>query len=229
MKGNKETFTENKTFHKEYTKSEFLFLKMLHGSTGLVIGLTPDHKYITMPHDHVISIDTIPQKRRSNINHIIIENIPFILKQVSLLNQLGIYYSDCMQFLYHDNKMYLIDMDTAFFHDSEPCYNNYDLLLNFLTAFNIDSSIISKSLYYLELFRTEDIEWTFYNDSEKELYNKWNKPDMIKNHVYYSRNDRMIQGKFENIQITLDHGTVCITENILSPENMNEWELIKIA
>ena len=85
MQGNKHTFTDNKTFYKEYTKNEFLFLKMLHGNTGLIINtITHNNKeYITMPADHVISIDTIPKKRRNNIKHIIIKNIPFILEQIS--------------------------------------------------------------------------------------------------------------------------------------------------
>ena len=35
MKGNKKTFIENNFFYKEYSKNEFLFLKMLHGIDGL--------------------------------------------------------------------------------------------------------------------------------------------------------------------------------------------------
>jgi hypothetical protein len=53
MKGDKITFIDGKTFYKQYTKNEFLFLKMLHGSTNLEISITPDKQYITMPKGNV--------------------------------------------------------------------------------------------------------------------------------------------------------------------------------
>jgi len=119
MQGNKTTFIKGNTFYKEYTKNEFIFLKMLHGETGLPINLeiVDEKQFITMPKGHVISIDTIEKSKRNSISlrNIIAKNIPFILKQIALLNQLGIYYSDCLQFLLYNNRLYLIDMDTAFF------------------------------------------------------------------------------------------------------------------
>ena len=117
MNGNKITFTKDKIFYKQYSKNEFLFLKMLHGTTGLEIGITADKQYITMPKGNVISIDTIPKDKRNNagIQSIIRKNIPFMLEQINLLNNLGIYYSDCLQWLYYNNRLYLIDMDAAEF------------------------------------------------------------------------------------------------------------------
>lgn len=231
MLGNKKTFTIDKTFYKEYSKNEFLFLKMLHGSTNLNISITEDKQYITMPKGNVISIDTIPKEKRNSpsLQHIIIKNIPFMLEQINLLNSLGIYYSDCLQWLYHDNKLYLIDMDIASFTKIDTFHNNYDLLINFLSAFNIDSTTITESLHYLELFQTEDIEYTFYNNEEIKLYNQLNIPSMVKNHIYYSSNRRHVQAPINNIHIYGSTGNMVITENILNPEIIEEWELIKIV
>ena len=231
MNGNKTTFIKDKIFYKQYSKNEFMFLKMLHGSTGLQIGITDDKKYITMPAGNVISIDTIPKNKRNNagIKSIIIKNIPFMLEQINLLNNLGIYYSDCMQWLCHDNRLYLIDMDAAYFTTIDNNYNNHDLLINFLNLFNIDTSIITESRYYLTLFQTEDIEWTLYNDTEKKLYNSLNIPNMPKNHVYFSNNQRHIQINIQNIHVYGESGNMIITEYILNPEVCNEWELLKVV
>lgn len=228
MNGNKTIFIKDKMFYKEYTKNEFYFLKMLHGSTGLNIELTADHQYITMPAGHVISIDTIKKKDRHKVKHIITKNIPFMLQQISLLNNLGIYYADAMQWLYHNNKLYLIDMDVAYFTKIDYDYNNYDLLYCFLSAFDIDCTWISDSMYYLQLFQETDIEWTFYSESEKELYNKLNIPSMQKNHVYFSHNRRHIQLPIKNIHVYGESGNMIITEHILNPEVVKEWELIRI-
>jgi len=230
MKGDKITFIEGNIFYKQYTKNEFLFLKMLHGSTNLDIGITTDNKYITIPKGNVISIDTIPKEKRNNagIKSIIIKNIPFMLAQVNLLNNLGIYYSDCMQWLLYNNRLYLIDMDAAEFKTIDYNYNNHDLLINFLNLFYIDSSMITEPRYFLTLFQTKDIEWTFYNDTEKELYNKLNIPDMPKNHVYISRNKRHIQINTKNIHVYGQSGNMVITEHLLNPELCEEWELLKV-
>lgn len=231
LKGNKTTFTKDKTFYKQYSKNEFLFLKMLHGSTGLQIGITDNNEYITMPKGNVISIDTIPKDKRNStsIQNIIIKNIPFMLEQINLLNNLGIYYSDCMQWLLNNNKLYLIDMDAAYMTKIDYNHNNHDLLINFLNLFNIDSSMITESRYYLTLFQTEDIEWTFYNDTEKELYNKLNIPDMPKNHIYFSSNQRHIQINTNNIHVYGETGNMVITEHILNPELCQEWELLRVV
>jgi len=230
MKGDKTTFIKDKTFYKQYSKNEFLFLKMLHGSTGLEIGLTTDKKFITMPKGNVISIDTIPKDKRNNagIKNIIIKNIPFMLEQINLLNNLGIYYSDCMQWLYYNNRLYLIDMDAAFQTTIDYNYNNHDLLINFLNLFNIDTSIITECRYLLALFQTKDIEWTFYNETEKELYNKLNIPDMPKNHIYFSHNQRHIQINTNNIHVYGESGNMVITDTIINPETVKEWELLKV-
>ena len=231
MKGNKTTFTKDKIFYKQYSKDEFLFLKMLHGSTGLEIGITTDKKFITMPKGNVISIDTIPKEKRNNsgIQSIIRKNIPFMLEQINLLNNLGIYYSDCLQFLLHNNRLYLIDLDAAEFKTIDYNYNNHNLLINFLNLFNIDSSMITESRYFLTLFQSEDIDYTFYNNSEKELYNSLNIPDMPKNHIYISRNQRHIQINTNNIHVYGESGNMVITENILNPELCKEWELLKVV
>jgi hypothetical protein len=226
MQGNKHTYIESGIFYKQYTKNEFTYLKMLHGITGLEIGYNSE--YISMPAGHVISIDTIPQNKRQNLKHIITANLPFMIQQVSYLNELGIYYSDCMQWLYYNNRMYLIDFDTAFTAEIDYNYNNFDLLINFLAAFDISSSFITESLHNLDLFRTEDIEFTFYNDTEKQLYNSLNNPTLQKNHIYYSRNSRHIQINMPNIHIYGESGNMVITETILNPEISHEWELIKI-
>ena len=231
LNGNKKTYTADKTFYKQYSKNEFLFLKMLHGSTGLEIGLTADKQFITMPKGHVISIDTIPKEKRNNagIQSIIRKNIPFMLEQINLLNNLGIYYSDCLQFLLHDNRLYLIDMDTTEFKTIDYNYNNHDLLINFLNLFDIDTSLITESRHYLTLFQSEDIEYTFYNENEKEIYNSLNIPDMPKNHVYISRNQRHIQINVKNIHVYGESGNMVITEHILNPELCREWELLKVV
>lgn len=231
MKGDKITFIDGKTFYKQYTKNEFLYLKMLHGSTNLEISITPDKQYITMPKGNVISIDTIPKEKRNSagIKNIIIKNIPFMLDQVNLLNNLGIYYSDCMQWLLYNNRLYLIDMDAAFQTTIDNNYNNHDLLINFLNLFNIDTSMITESRYFLTLFQTEDIEFTFYNEAEKQLYNSLNIPDMPKNHVYISSNQRHMQININNIHIYGESGNMIITEHILNPELCQEWELLKVV
>lgn len=231
MKGDKITFIDGKTFYKQYTKNEFLFLKMLHGSTNLEIGLTAGKQFITMPKGNVISIDTIPKEKRNSagIKNIIIKNIPFMLDQVNLLNNLGIYYSDCMQWLLYNNRLYLIDMDAAYFTTIDNNYNNHDLLINFLNLFNIDTSMIIESRYYLTLFQSEDIEWTFYNDTEKKLYNSLNIPEMPKNHIYFSSNQRHIQINTQNIHVYGESGNMVITEHILNPELCREWELLKVV
>ena len=89
--------------------------------------------------------------------------------------------------------------------------------------------MITESRYYLTLFQTEDIEWTFYNDAEKELYNSLNIPEMPKNHIYISRNQRHIQININNIHVYGNSGNMVITENILNPELCREWELLKVV
>jgi len=233
MQGNKKTFINGEYFYKEYSKNEFYFLKMLHGINNLHLDtITKDNtQYIEMPKGHVISIDTIQKNRRESIRHLIIENIPFMLEQIIYLNSLGIYYSDAMQWLYYNDKMYLIDMDVSYFHEIDYNYNNYDLFINFLSAFNIDYSYITESLHYLNLFNINesDIEDTFYNDTEKLLYKNLNNVTMLKNHVYYCRNQRHIQINVNNIHVYGENGNMIITENILNPELVKEWELVKIA
>jgi hypothetical protein len=229
MNGNKKTFTDGQYFYKEYSKNEFMFLKMLHGIDNLHLDtITKDNtEYIEMPKGHVISIDTIPKEKRQYLRIIIFDNIPFMLEQISYLNALGIYYSDCMQWLYYNDKMYLIDFDTAYLHDINIQYNNYDLFKNFLSAFNIDYSWISESLHFLDLFQ-DGIDFCF-KPEEIELYNKLHDETMTPNHVYYCRNTRHIQINNKNIHIYGESGNMVITENLLNPEIVNEWELIKIA
>ncbi len=234
MKGDKKTFIQNEYFYKEYSKNEFYFLKMLHGVDGLHIDtITCDGiQYIEMPKGHVISIDTTPKEKRNQVKNIIIKNMPFILNQISLLNNLGIYYSDALQFLYYNSKLYLIDFDIAYMTKIDCDFNNYDLLINFLNAFNVNCNFIKESLYYLDLFKTDasDIDYTFYSDEEKKLYNNLNKSDMQKNHVYYSKNQRHIQiDNIKSIHIYGESGNMLITETILNPEVAKEWELIKIV
>jgi len=232
MKGNLNTFTDPQTnlFHKETSSSskEFLFLKMLHGMTNLPIDtIMHDYKqYITMPHGHVISIDTILKKDRNKVRPIITKNIPFMLKQIYTLQQLNIYYSDCLQWLYYQGKLYLIDFDVASFgvdiHDT-----NYSLLFNFMTAFDIDCSLISDSIRYLDLFRTGA---EFYHTEEEQIiYNRLNDPTMVKNYIYYSINKRHIQISTKNIHIYTESGNMIITDNILNPEITKEWELIRVV
>jgi len=230
MKGNKKTFIDRttKTFHKEYTQSEFTYLKMLHGSTNLPINtvMYNDTYYITMPYDHVISIDTIPRSDREHMHSIISKNIPFMLEQISTLQALNIYYSDCLQWLYYRDKLYLIDMDTSY-SGVDIHHSNYDLLNNFLAAFDFDSSFISKSLSYLDLF--QDGPSLFTRANETDLYNKLNDNTMTKNHVYYCKNPRHIQLNTKHIHVYGDSGNMVITETILNPEIAREWELIRIA
>lgn len=230
MLGNKKTFIDStsKTFHKEYTESEFLFLKMLHGSTNLPIDtlMYNDTYYITMPEGPVISIDTIPKNDRAQVRSIISENIPFMLEQISTLQNLNIYYSDCLQWLYYNNKLYLIDMDISY-TGVDRDHNNYDLLKHFLSAFDFDDSFITESLSYLHLFKKGTNFLT--SDNEIELYNKLNIPDMQKNHVYYCKNSRHIQIDVKNIHLYGENGNMIITENVLNPGLAREWELLRIA
>lgn len=233
MKGDKHIFIENNIFHKEYTQQEFTFLKLLHGFTGLKIDpvMHNNKQYITMPEGHVISIDTIPKPKRSSLSHIITKNFPFMLEQIDYLQKLNIYYSDCLQWLLYDNKLYLIDFDIALTFDQKDSmhYNNYNLLTSFLAMFNINYQYIDESLYYLNLFQTEDIEWTLYNDKEIELYNNLNNSTMQKNHIYYTYNRRHIQiNHIPTIHVYGEFGNMIITETILNPEVRKEWELIKI-
>lgn len=242
MNGNKKTFTENGYFYKEYSKNEFMFLKMLHGENNLHLDTITKNgiQYIEMPYNHVISIDTIKKEHRDNagIKDIIYDNIPFILQQINLLNQLGIYYSDCLQWLLlDDNKLYLIDMDASFFTTINENFNNFHLLFNFFKLFNIDYSYITESLEYLDLFRNNSIydEIDFYNrlygQNKIEQYKHLNNPDMQKNHIYYCKNQRHIQlvdiGKY--IHIYGKNGNMVITEILLNPEVVKTWELVKIA
>ena len=233
MNGNKKTFKEGKMFYKEYSDSEFTFLKMLHGENNLHIDtlMKEGTQYIEIPYGHIISIDTIKKADRKStcIKNIIINNIPFILKQVSLLNALGIYYSDCLQFLYYNDKMYLIDMDIAYFTDIDSNYNNYHLLLNFLHSFNVNTDLITESLKYLELFQESDIDYTFYEDSMKALYKKLNDNTMQKRYVYHCRNGRHIQIDINNIHIYGNTGNMIITDTILNPDTQKEWELLRVV
>jgi len=228
MQGDKQTFIKDKTFYKEFTQNEFMLLKILHdGVTNLKIDfeMVDNKQYITMPADHIISTDTIAKNRRSNLTHIIIENIPFILKQIQYLTVLQINYSDNLQFLYHDNKMYLIDMDISHFdYDSYNQYNNYHLLYCFLSAFNIDHNMISDCIHYLQLFQNG----CTLEDAKQTIYDKLNRPEMQKNHVYYCRNQRYIQADVKNIQLLTDNANVFITETILNPDIIDEWELIRV-
>lgn len=233
LKGDKKTFIEGNTFYKEHTKDEFLYLKMLHGSTGLEIDqvMHDGTFYITMPKGHVISLDTIPKNKISGIQHIITDNIQFMLNQIAYLNNLGIYYSDCLQWLYYNDKLYLIDFDAAYSHEINRDYDNFNLLKNFFSYFEIDYSFVSESLKYLELFQTGD---TFIYEFLKqydmvETYNNLNDLTMQKNHVYHCRNTRHIQLKEKNIHIYGKSGNMIITDHLLNPETRNEWELLKIV
>lgn len=233
MKGDKITFSEGSTFYKEYSDHEFRFLKMLHGSTWLEIDTTiKDNKYfITMPKGNVISIDTIPKKKVSLIQSIIIENIPFMLQQIHLLESLNIYYSDCLQWLYHDNRLYLIDFDTAYI-GVDTDHSNYDLLHNFFTYFELDYSFIAESLDMLNLFKEGIYALEFFNLHPEKitLYNKLNDPAMVKNHVYYTKNQRHVQLKHHKyIHVYGNTGNIVITENIINPEIAKDWELVRIA
>lgn len=230
MKGDKKTFIEGKYFYKEYSKNEYYFLRMLHSEYDLPIDTIMKNgiQYIEMPKGNIISVDTIPAKKRNTdcIRNIIIKNIPFMLQQVIKLNAMGIYYSDCMQWLYYENRLYLIDMDMSYMTNIDYNYNNYDLLFNFLLAFNVDYSYISESLNMLQLFQNG----FSLIDEEIELYNRLNKPDMQKNHIYYSKNQRHIQIKdIEYIHIYGNNGNMIITDSIINPEVAREWELIKIV
>jgi len=232
MKGNLNTFTDpqNNLFHKETSSSsnEFLFLKMLHGMTSLPIDtIMHDYKqYITMPSAHVISIDTIPKKDRNKVKHIITKNIPFMVTQINYLQQLNIYYSDCLQWLYYQGKLYLIDFDIAYFGVDRD-HNNYELLQIFLNSFDIDSLFINKSLRYLRLFQKGTNR--LMSKYDIDLYNNLNDPTMQKNFVYYSTNKRHIQISTKNILIYTDSGNMVITDHILNPEITKEWELIRVV
>lgn len=189
--------------------------------------ITANNKqYITMPSSHVISIDTIPKTDRNKVKHIITKNIPFMLKQIMYLQQLNIYYSDCMQWLYYQGKLYLIDFDIAYFGVDRD-HNNYELLQIFLNCFDIDNSIIGKSLRYLRLFQkgTNKLMSKF----DIETYNSLNDPTMVKSHIYYSTNKRRIQLSTTHIHIYTEYGNLIITDHILNPEIAREWELIRVV
>ena len=229
MKGDKKTFIEGKYFYKEYSKNEYYFLRMLHSEYDLPIDTIMKNgiQYIEMPKGNIISVDTIPAKKRNTdcIRNIIVKNIPFMLQQVIKLNAMGIYYSDCMQWLHYDNKLYLIDMDMSYMTNIDYNYNNYDLLFNFLLAFNVDYSYISESLNMLQLFQ----DGFSLIDEEIELYNRLKNDTLTPKHIYYSRNGRHIQINIDNIHIYGKTGNILITEIILNPAIVKEWELIRIA
>jgi hypothetical protein len=115
-------------------------------------------------------------------------------------------------------------MDTSY-QGVDRDHSNYDLLKNFLSAFNIDYSFISESLNYLQLFK----DGITLDKKEIELYNKLNDETMVKNHVYYSRNQRHIQIDVKNIHVYGEYGNILITEILLNPETRKEWELLRIA
>ena len=227
MKGDKHTFVENKTFYKEYTKNEYYYLKMLHDYTGLEIDTitTNNMEYITMPEGIVISIDTIPKNARSTVRNIITKNIPFMLEQIRYIQSLNIYYSDCLQWLYYNKKLYLIDFDIAY-PGVDRDHNNYELLSIFLGCFDINSSFIENSLRYLRLFQKGTNK--LMPKEQIELYNRLNDNTMQKNHIYYTSNRRHIQININNIHIYGDNGNYIITETILNPDTQKEWELIRI-
>lgn len=228
MKGNKHTFIESGIFHKEYNQQEFTFLKLLHGNTNLPIDsiMHKNKHYITMPEGHVISIDTIPKEDRSSLSHLITKNLPFMLEQISYLQNLNIYYSDMLQWLLYNNKMYLIDFDTAYL-GVDYDHNNFNLLTIFLSDFDVNSSFITESLNYLRLFQKGTNILT--SPEETEIYNKYNNPTIKKNHIYYTYNRRHIQIKhIPSINIYGSTGNMVITETLLNPETRSEWELVKI-
>ena len=227
MKGDKHTFVENKTFYKEYTKNEYYYLKMLHDYTGLEIDTitTNNMEYITMPEGIVISIDTIPKNARSTVRNIITKNIPFMLEQIRYIQSLNIYYSDCLQWLYYNKKLYLIDFDIAY-PGVDRDHNNYELLSIFLGCFDINSSFIENSLRYLRLFQKGTNK--LMPKEQIELYNRLNDDTMQKNHIYYTSNRRHIQINVNNIHIYGDNDNYIITETILNPDTQKEWELIRI-
>lgn len=237
MKGDKKYFIKNDKFYKEYTKNEFMFLKCLHGEneeftidTLMIDGV----QYIEMPAGHVISIDTIAKNKRDQVKHIIIENIPFILKQIALLNRLNIYYSDVLQFCYVNNKMYLIDFDTANIIDDRDKihYDNFSLLYNFLYVFNIDGNFINTAIRTLKLLSEKGKYFLLAED--KELYNKYFDPTNIPNNVYYSQNNRYCQLNNDNVQILASevddnlNGNYIFTQTVLNPKVIDEWEMVAI-
>ena len=228
MKGDKHTFIHDSIFHKQYTKDEYYYLKMLHDSTRLEIDTitTNNTEYITMPEGIVISIDTIPKNAHSTVRSIITKNIPFMLEQIRYIQSLNIYYSDCLQWLYYNKKLYLIDFDIAYIGVDRD-HNNYELLSIFLGCFDVDSSFIESSLNYLWLFQKGTNR--LMTKEQIELYNKLNNDTMQKNHIYYSNNRRHIQVNINNIRIYSDNGNYIITEVILNPELQKEWELIRIV
>ena len=227
MKGDKHTFIHDGIFHKQYTKNEYYFLKMLHDYTGLEIDTitTNNMEYITMPEGIVISIDTIPKNARSTVRNIIIKNIPFMLEQIRYIQSLNIYYSDCLQWLYYNKKLYLVDFDIASLGVDRD-HNNYELLSIFLGCFDVDSSFIENSLNYLRLFQKGTNK--LMPKEQIELYNRLNDNTMQKNHIYYTSNRRHIQININNIHIYGDNGNYIITETILNPDTQKEWELIRI-
>jgi hypothetical protein len=81
---------------------------------------------------------------------------------------------------------------------------------------------------FLGLFKW-GIDFCF-EPSEIELYNKLHDDTLISNHIYYCRNQRHIQiTDIKYIHIYGKNGNMVITENILNPEIIKDWELIRIA
>ena len=227
MKGDKTTFKKDASFYKQYSDNEYKYLKMLHDYTELPI--TTENNYIKMSYGKIISIDDIPKEKRHQVKHIITKNLDFILSQIAYISKLGISYNDTLQFLYYNKKLYLIDFDIATTEDDAK-ENNYNLLYTFLKQFNINSSFINESMYYLELFKYSPDAFLDISESDIELYNKKVNPATTYNHVYYSSNSRHIQitEDIEYIHVYGKTGNIIITEKILNEDITNEYELIRI-
>lgn len=238
MNGNKKYFIKGNKFYKEYTKQEFLFLKCLHGEHEqefpIDILMIDGVQYIEMLEGNVISIDTIKKEDRNDISirNIIINNIPFILKQISLLNRLNIYYSDQLQFVLINHKLYLIDFDAAEYKIINHDYDNYTLLAIYLRTFNIDSTFITKGLIMYEALRKQN--YLTLDKTIRELHKKYFYELMIPNYLYYSQNNRYCQLNINNTQIPASEidnkikGNYVYVDTFLTPSEVEEWELIKI-
>lgn len=241
MKGNLEIIIEKDKVLKEYNvnknKNEFYFLKCLHDtlSENFKIELIRKNckKYIMMNKGHMISRDDIMKNKINYVKHIILENIEFILKQLSFLNRMNVYYSDLLQFCYTD-KMYLIDMDTSCYLTNELDklhFDNYALFNNFLNYFDLSCDYIFKGKNLFELL-SKDYNCSL-DKNDEILYNKYYY-DIKIDHLYYSSNDRYIQLNIDNIQVPayeIDNkikGNYFMTKFPLSGKMKNEWELIKL-